>query len=128
MFQKQPPAVSRRWQLLAVVSRLASFSSPPVPAGSGVPGGQRQVCHGRTVAGGESGAARSPGEEDTGPTVCRALAPEHRQGPPGSRTMGPMAEGGSHLCSLCPAHALGFFKGQLDLKGWGRGALKIPFV
>lgn len=103
MLQEQPPAVSRRWQLLAVVSRLASFSSPPVPAGSGVPGGQRQVCHGRTAAGGESGAARSPGEEDTGPAVCRALAPEHRQGPPGSRTMGPMPEGGSRFVRPVPS-------------------------
>ena len=32
------------------------------------------------------------------------------------------------LCDICPSHALGFFKGQLDLKGWGRGDLKIPFV
>lgn len=27
MFQEQSPAVSRRWQLVAVVSRLSSFSS-----------------------------------------------------------------------------------------------------
>lgn len=32
------------------------------------------------------------------------------------------------LCGMSPSHALGFFKGQPDLKGWGRGNLKIPFV
>lgn len=32
------------------------------------------------------------------------------------------------LCGMSPSHAFGFFKGQLDLEGWGRGNLKIPFV
>ena len=117
MFQEQPPAVSRRWQLVAVVSKLSSFSSAPVPAGSGVPGGQRQACHGHTVSGGESGAVRSPGEEDTGPVVCRALGPEHRQGPPGSRTMGQMPGRRQTPCATY-AHLmpLAFLKGSLILK------------
>lgn len=67
------------------------------------------------MAGGESGAAGQ--ERRTGPTVCRALAPEHRQGPPGPRMMGQMPEGGSRLVRHVHAHALGSFKGQLDLKG-----------
>lgn len=58
------------------VQGLFSFLYP-VPAGSGVPGRQRQVYHGSTMAGGESGAAQRSGEEETEPEVCRALAHGH---------------------------------------------------
>lgn len=60
-----------------VVSKVSSLSSNPVPAGSGVPGRQRQVYHGSTMADGESGAAQRSGEEETEPEVCRALAHGH---------------------------------------------------
>lgn len=106
-----------------VVSKVSSLSSNPVPAGSGVPGRQRQVYHGSTMAGGESGAAQRSGEEETEHWHMGTDKARQAQG-----LWVRSREERAALCGMSPSHALGFFKGQPDLKGWGRGNLKIPFV